>query len=302
MSNLVRSLEIRSDDTTAPGVPNRIGHGATGRALFAASWERVLMIHFAVRADALQRDVPFPLDLLDGEAFVTLVLFTMSRFRPAFGGRLTAWLTAPMATHEFFNVRTYVRVADEIGIHFLAEWVSNRLATALGPLTFSLPYRHGRFARRDAANDLSGSVTDAETGREFAYRAKLLEAHSQIPRGTVSNRTAALSTCEVGSPTHWLMERYTAFNSAGGRQRFFRVWHEPWRQCSAEVSITNSALVERHWSWFSDAHFIGANYSPGVREVRLGWPCRIRSRALNPVKPPSSRRRIREHGAQPAAR
>jgi len=35
------------------------------------------MIHFQVDAAALQRDVPFPLDLLNGRAFISLVMFKM---------------------------------------------------------------------------------------------------------------------------------------------------------------------------------------------------------------------------------
>ncbi len=112
--------------------------------MFIADWERVLMIHFAVDAAALQRDVPFQLDLHDGQAFVTLVAFTMRGMRPVIGGRLTAWLFRPLSGHDFLNVRTYVRAGDEVGIHFLTEWVSNRLAVLLGPRTFRLPYRHGR--------------------------------------------------------------------------------------------------------------------------------------------------------------
>src|SRR5882672_10934511 len=111
--------------------------------LFLAAWERVLMIHFEVDPKVLQQWVPFELDLHDGRAFVSLVAFTMRRMRLYFGGRFAAWLLRPIATHDFLNVRTYVRQGSECGIHFLAEWLSNRLATLIGPGTFSLPYRLG---------------------------------------------------------------------------------------------------------------------------------------------------------------
>ena len=53
--------------------------------------------------------VPFPLDLHEGRAFVSLVAFTMRDLAPRRGGRWTSWLLRPIATHEFLNVRTYVR-------------------------------------------------------------------------------------------------------------------------------------------------------------------------------------------------
>ena len=84
-----------------------------GEPLFYADWERVLMIHFEVDSKALQRDVPFELDQRDGRAFVSVVAFTMRGMRPRIGGRLAAWLFRPIATHDFLNVRTYVRHRGE---------------------------------------------------------------------------------------------------------------------------------------------------------------------------------------------
>ncbi len=232
--------------------------------LFVADWDKVLMVHFAVDAQRFRRDVPFELDMREGLAFVTLVAFTMRRLRPAFGGRLTSWLCGPMATHDFLNVRTYVRVGSEVGIHFLAEWVSNRLAVALGPRTFSLPYRHARINYHNDwnAGELRGRVEDARTRTAFAYRVNLQAG-------------APFATCDPGSLEEWLMERYNAFNSTCGRRRFFRVWHEPWAQCKAHVETADTSLLETSGHWFLGAEPVGANYSPGVRDVCLGRPHRV---------------------------
>ena len=232
-----------------------------GEPLFVADWDNVLMIHFAVDAKPLQWEVPFELDLREGWAFVTLVAFTMREMRLTFGGRLTSWVFRPMATHDFLNVRTYVRVGRDVGIHFLAEWVSNRLAVALGPRTFSLPYRYGiiSYNNDSSAGELCGRVEDAGTGAAFAYKAALEVG-------------APLSECDPGSLDQWLMERYSAFNSACGRKRFFRVWHEPWLQCKAQVEMTDTSLLKSNWEWFRDAELVGANYSPCVRDVWLGRP------------------------------
>ena len=235
--------------------------GAQGEPLFVANWDEVLMIHFTVEPRQLQRDVPFELDTCEGTAFVTLVAFRLQGMRLAFGGRLTSWIFRPMATHDFLNVRTYVRVEEEVGIHFLAEWVSNRLAVALGPRTFSLPYRLGKFSYHNdwRAGGLCGRVEDAGTRAAFAYQADLAVGASFAP-------------CEPGSLDGWLMERYLAFNSVCGRKRSFRVWHEPWPQCKARVEISDASLLQSNWSWFGGAEIVGANYSPGVSNVWLGWP------------------------------
>lgn len=257
-----------------PGVPSRPAESippsaaarqrmlsVPGEPLFLADWRRVLMLHFEVDARALQRVVPFELDLRHGRAFVTLVAFAMENLRPRRGGKLSAWWFKPIATHDFLNVRTYVRHHGEAGIHFLAEWLSNWLAVQLGPRTFALPYRHGhiRYQHDWASGAISGRVEDVRSGSTLAYRAEPVLG-------------APFAPCERGSRDEWLMERYTAFNSAGGKQRFFRVWHPPWPQLPARVSIENLSLLEENWPWFKTAGLVGANSSPGLPSVWMGRP------------------------------
>ena len=235
-----------------------------GEPLFIAGWLRALMIHFEVEPEALQRAVPFPLDLRNGHAYVSLVAFTMCDMRPQVGGKFLAWLFRPIATHDFLNVRTYVRQAGEPGIHFLAEWLTSRLAVKLGPLTFGLPYHLGRIAYRHdwAAGELHGEVMDARDGTRLAYGAE--------PRGH-----ATFKPCEAGTLDEWLMERYTAFNAAGPCRRLFRVWHPPWPQCPVKVTVTDTTLLTRRWPWFRAARLLGGNYSPGFEAVWMGRPHRV---------------------------
>jgi uncharacterized protein YqjF (DUF2071 family) len=234
-----------------------------GEPLLIADWERVLMIHFEVDAVELQRATPYELDLWEGRAFVSLVAFTIRGLRLRWGGRLGAWLLRPIATHGFLNVRTYVRHADEPGIQFLAEWLTNRLSVALGPTAFSLPYRLGRiqYKHHHETGTICGEVEDAITGSPLAYR-------------VASDPDGDYHPCATGSISEWLMERYTAFNCVNGKQRFFRVWHQPWPQKPVEVEVFETRLLEENWPWFRASVPIGANYSPGVEQVWMGRPHR----------------------------
>jgi hypothetical protein len=60
--------------------------------LFLADCDRAAFLHFAVPPAALQPHTPFPLELWQGEALVTLVAFIMRRMRFAGCERLSGWL------------------------------------------------------------------------------------------------------------------------------------------------------------------------------------------------------------------
>jgi uncharacterized protein len=231
-----------------------------GEPLFLAAWDRAVFIHYEADPSLLQRQIPFPLDLRNGCAFVSLVAFTLLRMRPRIGGRLGEWLFKPIASHEFLNVRTYVQHAAEPGIFFLAEWLSNPLSVCLGPRTFGLPYRFGHLGFEHAHDDdeIIGTAT-ANEGR-LEYRA-VISAHSFDPS-------------ETESLTEFLLERYTAFTCQRQRRRLFRVWHEPWQQTPIEIEVTADDLLASTGQWWRSAECVGANYSPGV-EVWMGRPHRI---------------------------
>ncbi|HXC99170.1 MAG TPA: DUF2071 domain-containing protein [Verrucomicrobiae bacterium] len=256
-----------------------------GEPLFYADWLRVLFLHFEVDAEALQREVPFPLDLHEGRAYVSLVAFTMRDMRPRVGGRLGTLLFKPIATHNFLNVRTYVKHRGETGIHFLAEWLDNPLSVLLGPLAFGLPYRFGQlhYQHNHEAGALHGQVIPASPffNRNRSPYLPRLEYRAEI------NPNPMFGPCDTNSLDEFLLERYTAFNGNPSRRqpedssltipdsmsrRFFRIWHPPWPQVPVHISSLETGLLESVWPWFAGARLVGAHYSPGVHGVWMGRP------------------------------
>ncbi len=104
--------------------------------------------------------------------------------------------------------------------------------------------------------------------------------HVQAKEGLLNYRAALtrenFETCVPGSLDEFLLERYTAFTQFGKRRRFFRIWHEPWRQVPAEIQIATDHLIHSTGRWWVGARCIGANYSSGVN-VCMGWPHAIES-------------------------
>ena len=194
---------------------------------------------------------------------MSLVAFTMRRFRFARGGCLGAGACWPFREQKFLNLRTYVRVNGEPGISFLAEWISDWLQTQLGPVLYGLPYHWGRhdFRHGPDSTDWNGRVRSRATdGAEFRYEA--------VP---VKSEWAPVT---AGSRDEFLLERHTCFLAGQGRERFFRIWHPPWPQTAAAAQIHADGLLRKFAPWWGEARLIGANVSPGVRDVWMGRPQR----------------------------
>ncbi len=239
------------------------------KPLLVGDWTRALFLHFEVPADLLRACVPFELDLWEGRALVSLVAFSMEHLRPGFGGALGRWLFWPFTNHEFLNVRTYVRHEGRPGIFFISEWLNNRLSVMFGPGTYGLPYRFARiqYDHRSSEGRFSGRVGD-----EFGYSAEM----------RAGSRFVA---CENGSRDEFLLERYTAFTRRGCCSRYFGIAHEPWLQAPVSAHITDDRLLRSNFLWFGRARLVGANYSPGVRNVWMGAPRRIGR--ISPMSPMS---------------
>jgi uncharacterized protein YqjF (DUF2071 family) len=237
-----------------------------GEPLFYAKWDNVAFIHYETDPQELQSCVPYDLDCYHGRAFVSLVAFTMRGMRPRFGGRIGELLLRPIATHNFLNVRTYVRYKGEPGIYFMREWLSSRMAAWLGPWSFGLPYRSGRIEYQPSRG--YGLAGAHEPRQE--WRGKV-EASAGSFHFCTTFRRNDFDVCAPESLDEFLLERYTAFTHFRKRRRFFRIWHEPWEQGPAQIQITTDSLIHSTGQWWRGTRCIGANYSPGVT-VWMGWP------------------------------
>lgn len=230
-------------------------------AVLIADWAPAVFIHYAVEADVLQPLVPFPLDLHDGQAYVSVVAFVQWGLRPKGGGRVAALLSKPLANHPFCNVRTYVVVDGEPGIYFLAEWIPNRWAALLGPPLYGLPYRLGEL-RYDIADPTEVRGNVRANGGAFRFRA-------------AGDRWSTPEPAPADGLSEFLLERYTAFTMRGCTPLRFRIAHEPWVQVPLDVEVEDDSLLDATGAWRRHACLAGGHRSPGLRDVQIGAPRRF---------------------------
>jgi len=252
--------------------------------MFIADWLDVIFVHFRVDAARLARRVPLQLDLYEGEAYLSLVAFTQSRLRPTVGGRLGERIVAPLAHHEFLNVRTYVRHGDDRGIFFIAEWIPNRVAAFIGPRTYGLPYRLGRLnydgMRREIAAEGKSLMIAA---RGIGASPVLFAAPAALPRSGSNRERMGGAPMPRGAFDEFLLERYTAFTHRNRLLRRFDVEHAPWPQRRIQVDVRNTGLLQLSGDWFADAEFVAAHHSHGVRDVRISGPRRVAGGELSAI-------------------
>jgi hypothetical protein len=236
-----------------------------GGPLWDTEWDRVLMMHWSVPVEVLQKAVPFPLDVREGRAWVSAVAFCLRGMRLAGRVGLLGKWSLPFTHHAFLNLRTYVKVGSESGIFFLREWVPAVPSIPLSRPLYGLPFSRGRLSYHHTPEQgkLAGEVM--ADGSRLTYEAEM---------------PGAFDTCEAGSLTEFLMERYTAFTEWRGWKRRFHVWHPPWRQSAVSVRLEDASLLGLTGEWASQARYEGANYSPGLPSVWMGAPRELEAAEL----------------------
>jgi uncharacterized protein YqjF (DUF2071 family) len=232
---------------------------ADGGAVALLDWRSVIFLHLAVPPEDLQPVVPFPLDLHEGTAYVSIVTFDQRNFRLPVGGPL-AHIVHFIGSNLFCNVRTYVRVGEEPGVFFMTEWVPNPIGALFAPIYPGLRYRLARLQFERQGNRALRTAFTQE-GR--------LTLEAEIPEGV------PLSPPPAGSVADFCLERYTAFARSPLGDMRFHIWHPPWPQTDTQALMTsNRPLMTR--SWFGAASPAGAQYSPGIVGVRVGLPKPLR--------------------------
>ncbi len=230
-----------------------------GQALFEAHWLRAVFIHYYINAELLQKHIPYPLDTLNGDAILSFVLFRQEHLHFKNNHDLS-FLLKPIASHNFCNLRTYVKVENEPGIFFLKEWIPNAIAQKLGPHSFGLPYALGNVT----LNHIDLHAASARVATEYGaldYRGSCQESWHQAD----------------DELSYFASERYTAFTKRGAAQRCFRIWHQPWLLSRFYFDYLDDTLLQGVDSAFSDARLAGAFYSPGVYNVQITRPLGLKT-------------------------
>jgi uncharacterized protein YqjF (DUF2071 family) len=205
-------------------------------------WSNLLFLHWRVPAAAVSPLLPpgLALDTWEGDAFVGLVPFRLSRVRPW-------WSPAVPGVSSFCetNVRTYVhRHGTNPGVWFFSLEAASSLAVRVARWRWSLPYfRAAMDFRREGPRIHYGSqrLWPGPTGAGCAIDITLGGSWSDagIPADDGTAHTARPDTLE-----HFLLERYLLYSQSGtGPLRMGRVHHPPYALRHAQVERLHQTLL-----------------------------------------------------------
>jgi uncharacterized protein YqjF (DUF2071 family) len=167
-------------------------------------WADTVFLHYKVPAQALQELLPYGLepDVLDGQAWVSIVAFTVKNMRLKFLPPM------PYASdfHEV-NLRTYVVRNGVPGIYFITI-ETNKLLTALFANAFiGLNYKKALLNRR------RGSYTLRKSNENNQLAVKYITL-TDVREKSIEDK--------------WLTERYCAYEEINGQMYRFNIHHKPW--------------------------------------------------------------------------
>ena len=192
------------------------------------TWERLLFAHWAVDPALLAAVVPaeVPLDVVDGRAWVGVTPFEVK------GLRIRGSAPPPvLSSFPEINVRTYVTVDGQPGIHFFSLDTSSRLGVETARRAYRLPY----FKARQRFDD-DGAFASRRVHRD-GPPADFLATYR--PLGEPAPAAS-------GSLDHFLTERYCLYtlDEQRGVHRG-EIHHRPWPIQAADADIELNTMGEQ---------------------------------------------------------
>lgn len=228
--------------------------------LWQAVWRDVFLLHYRADLDVVRAVVPgaFNMDLHDGDAWVSVLAFTMRHFRPSPNGPWWTPLCRCVPEQRFLNVRTYVRHRGERGVFSLWGWVSRPPWMPALDHPFGLPCSVAdiKFEHHPATGDLQGMVQAG--GEQFVYKCRL-------------DSTRLEETARPNSLAAFTLEQRNRFYWHRNRGRMFRARHEPWIVAETDPTVLDDRLLRRAFPGQDWAKPVSAQYIAGADNVYVDW-------------------------------
>jgi uncharacterized protein YqjF (DUF2071 family) len=204
-------------------------------------WNKAIFLHWQVELNELRKFVPedLEIDLFEGQAWVSVVAFTMEKIRPR---NFPAF--SPISNFDEINIRTYVRYNNKTGVYFLSIEGGRRISCQVAKILSELPYRHSKIKRhKNYYSSINGDNKD---------RLKL--GYDIGP--PLANKTQL---------DRWLTERYALFQDTATSINEFEIHHIEWP--IFEINLQEIDIIYPAFNSLLSKQPNSTHYSTGVQVI-----------------------------------
>lgn len=186
-----------------------------GKWVYYQEWNNALFLHWKIPVEVLKELIPkaLTIDTVDGNAYVSLVAFTMQKIRPRNLPALEF-----ISDFDEINIRTYVAHNGKKGVYFLNIEAQKLLSTLIAKTLSGLPYSKSDIKRNGNTYRASNS-----------QKATFFEAEYQINEPLTQKSEIDL----------WLTERYCLYLEQNNSIYRYDIHHKEWEVNRVEVSKLN---------------------------------------------------------------
>jgi uncharacterized protein len=233
-------------------VSHRTYHLPDGQWVYYQEWNRALFLHWVVPMELLRPLVPaqFTIDTFEGNAYVSVVPFTMEKIRPRFFPAVR-WIS----DFDEINVRTYIKNDEKEGVYFLNIEAGKARSALVAKLLSGLPYEKAKIYR-----------TYDEYHSENAPKGFKMHAAFDV-QNAIHYKTEL---------DKWLTERYCLYLDEGSKLYRYDIHHKEWNL--RDVSIRNLHIDYNIGKlYLADRAPNLAHYSDGIKVIawrRKKIPCK----------------------------
>ena len=217
---------------------------------FYQEWNNVIFLHWQVDISELQKLIPkeFEIELFNGNAWVSVVAFTMERIRlrnlPSF---------APISNFDEINIRTYVKSNNKSGVYFLSIEGGTNISCMIAKGISQLPYRFSKIIRTKNKYESKNMIFHDRLNIEFIIGKKLSEK-TELDK--------------------WLTERYALFQDTKNSINEFDIHHIEWP--ISEIEIKKLYLDYPRFNELLKKNPNKIHYSKGVKVLAWGKTNKIK--------------------------
>ncbi|WP_298315865.1 DUF2071 domain-containing protein [uncultured Aquimarina sp.] len=207
-------------------------------------WNNAIFLHWKVDYDELKKFVPkeLEIDLFEGNAWVSLVAFSMEKIRPK---HLPYF--PPISNFEEINIRTYIKSGKKTGVYFLSIEGGKKISCKIARKISELPYRYSKMKRK----------SDFYTSSNNNFR-DVFEIQFNLGKEQKTK-----SNLDI-----WLTERYALFQDTQDAINEYEIHHPEWPLQEIEIKSLSVQYARFMNLLKGTPNQIG--YSKGVQVIAWG--------------------------------